>query len=172
MGTKRSELQSELEETDVDGGRNPRLDIGTYLLMVTRAAMIVEERDRKKPRAEQSIQGHLIVFKVLEATPGAANPAGTMADKYFRYNASGWKHEKDKKDVRKFLEAVTGAEIDDLDLDELYDEYTSEGLKPGEMRGLLVRCQVVPGKREGWPDSHWTHVEQSAEDVERRRAEL
>ena len=162
---RRDELNEELEKSKKRAGRAPWLGVGTYLLMVVRGRLIADEFTREKPVEQQNLAAAVVQFKVIEASPGAVNPVGTLADWYQRLNAvKKWAHDQDVLALNAFVEGVTGSDAADLDMRELFDG--------GDMQGLIVRCQVVPGKKSDYPDFYWTHVEQTPEDVERRRSDL
>lgn len=168
MGMTRDDLFDELESTEKGGGRNPRLGVGTYLLMVTKGRLVPEEESRDKPIDQQQLQAVVVAFNVIEATDGSNNPAGTAADLYFRQNAAkAFARKKDKQALRAFVEATTGSTMEEIGREGFRDLFDA-----GEMRGMIVRCQVVPGKREGFPDYHWTAISQTPAEVLARRRGL
>jgi hypothetical protein len=164
MAMSKEELFGSAETAPKRRGRCPRLERGSYLLCVSRMVPVRTEETRKESE-ESRIRYQAVVaeFHVLEASDGAGTPAGTSASVYFSLDAPKmWMRDARRAERREFLEKLTGESITALDQDDL--------LFGGGAVGLAVRCRAVDGRRAEYPEYFWDQVEQTAAQVEERRA--
>jgi len=170
MAMTKEEMFGSAETAPKRHGKTPRLGVGNYLLCVARMVPVRTEETRNE-RDESRVRYQAVVaeFQVLEASAGAESSAGTRASVYFSLDAPRpWMRDARRSERREFFERLTGEDISALDQDDLHFG--------GGAIGLAIRCRAVEvynkktGKKSEFPNYCWDQVDQTAAEVEERRA--
>lgn len=163
MGYTWKELKEQAGKAEKGDGRNPKLTLGNYKLLVTKARLIKDEDSKEETDpAKIKYQGLGVTFKVLEAVGAESLAVGITADKVFWMEGrKQWMRDRNFRILRAFIERLTGE-----DIEEFGDDMVSQ------LPGFVIYNQVVAGKDPLYPDDNWAHIPQTVEDVLANRKEL
>ena len=163
MGKTWKEMKDEMNKAPKGEGRNPKLTVGNYKLLVTKARLIRDE-DSKEESDPDKIKylGLGVTFKVVESNGPDSLAVGIDADKVFWMEApKKWMRERNFRTLRSFIERLTGEDIADLGDDMI-----------AQLVGFVIYNQVTEGNDPLYPEDNWAHIPQTVEDVLANRVEL